>query len=131
MVRAVLFLIVGVLVFVARVPTALRLLNPQYGAMGATGAIALLAADGVTPRTPWCGSHRARRNVMIPLTRNVVAVVAMARAMLTLVRSNGAFGRAVALFLTQLLLNAGIAAHYLVTHYGVKRVPWFGGGALR
>jgi O-antigen/teichoic acid export membrane protein len=115
MVRAVLISIVGGLGLAALAPTALRLLNPAYGAMGAFGVIAVLAAASVPACVyrVWSALQRARRNMVIPLTLNATSVIVLIAGMPALAHSHGALGGAITVLLATLTLNGGILVHYV------------------
>src|SRR4051794_8847654 len=65
MIGVMLLSTLGAIPLVALAPTALRLLNPEYGAMDATEVIAALAAGTVVRYVyvVWAGLQRARRNM--------------------------------------------------------------------
>jgi O-antigen/teichoic acid export membrane protein len=116
MIRAILFSSVGAAVLIVVTPTALGLLNPEYGALGATGVIAALALGSVTRciYMVWSGLQKARRNMKAPLALNAVAAIVLLATMPVVVPTHGALGGAVVLIVTQLVLIAGIIVHYLV-----------------
>jgi O-antigen/teichoic acid export membrane protein len=117
MIRAIALSSAGALVLIAVVPTALRLLNPEYGALGATGVIAALAAGSVVRciYMVWVGLQKARRNMTSPLVLNAITGVVLMAAMAVLVPERGAWGGAIALLFAQVVLVAGIIIHYGVT----------------
>ena len=114
MVRVVLLSTVGGLLLVALAPIGLRLLNPQYGEMGATAVIAVLAAGTVLRCVymVWAGLQRARRNMKAPLVLNVASALVLLVFLPTLCSRHGALGGALALLLAQLALAVGIAVHF-------------------
>jgi O-antigen/teichoic acid export membrane protein len=122
MVRAIALSSAGAVVLIAVAPTALRLLNPQYGALGATSVIAALAAGSVIRCVymVWAGLQKARRNMKTPLILNAIAAVVMMIAMPLLVPTGGAWGGALALLFAQAILVAGILVHYSVTRRRTK-----------
>jgi O-antigen/teichoic acid export membrane protein len=115
MVRAVLISVVGGLGLVAFAPTALRLLNPEYGALGAFRVIAVLAAASVPGCVyrVWSALQRARRNMVIPLALNAISVIVLVVCMPTLARDHGAYGGAIAVLLATSSINGGILVHYM------------------
>ena len=117
MIRAIALSSAGAVVLIAVAPTALRLLNPEYGALGATPVIAALAAGSVVRciYMVWSGLLRARRNMTTPLVMNAITGVVLMTALPLLVPSRGAWGGAIALLFAQVVLVAGIIVHYGVT----------------
>ena len=117
MIRAIALSSAGAVVLIAVAPTALRLLNPEYGALGATPVIAALAAGSVVRciYMVWAGLLRARRNMTTPLVMNAITGVVLMTALPILVPSRGAWGGAIALLFAQVVLVAGIIVHYGVT----------------
>lgn len=127
MVKVVVLSTVGGLLLVLLAPVGLRLLNPQYGAMGATGVIGVLALGTVLRciYMVWAGLQRARRNMTAPLVLNVASTVVLLAFMPGLCARYGALGGAFALLLAQLALAAGIAVHFQINRRrkgGVRRV---------
>jgi O-antigen/teichoic acid export membrane protein len=125
MIRVVLLSTLGAIPLVALAPTALRLLRPEYGAMGATGVIAALAAGTVVRcvYVVWSGLQRARRNMAMPLILNVISAVVLLATMPFFARNHGAFGGALALLLTQAVLITGITVHFVATRWTAERGP--------
>jgi O-antigen/teichoic acid export membrane protein len=125
MIRVVLLSTLGAIPLVALAPTALRLLRPEYGAMGATGVIAALAAGTVVRcvYVVWSGLQRARRNMAMPLILNVISAVVLLATMPFFARNHGAFGGALALLLTQAVLITGITVHFVATRWTSERGP--------
>jgi O-antigen/teichoic acid export membrane protein len=123
MLRAMLLCGAGVVPFVVLAPTALRLLNPEYGEMDATGVIALMAAGTVIrcAYMVWAALQRARRNMRTPLILNFISAIVLLVAMPVFTPSGGAFGGAKALMLTQLVLTGGIAIHFVATRRTLGR----------
>jgi O-antigen/teichoic acid export membrane protein len=119
MIRAILFSSVGAAVLILVTPAALRLLNPEYGALGATGVIAALAIGSVTRciYMVWSGLQKARRNMKAPLALNAIAAVVLLATMPVIVPTRGALGGAIVLIMAQLVLIAGIILHYLVARH--------------
>ncbi len=115
MIRAILLSSIGAAVLIVATPTALRLLNPEYGVLGATGVITALALGSVTRciYMVWSGLQKARRNMAAPLTLNTIAAVVLLTAMPVVVPTHGALGGAMVLIVTQLVLIAGIVVHHL------------------
>jgi O-antigen/teichoic acid export membrane protein len=114
MIRAVLISVVGGIALIAVAPTALRLLNPEYGPLGAFGVITVLtiaSVPGCVYRV-WSALQRARRNMVIPLVLNATSVVVLIAGMPALARSHGAFGGALTVLLATSTLNLGIVLHY-------------------
>jgi len=122
MIRAIALSAAGAVVLSAVAPTALRLLNPEYGALGATPVIAALAAGSVVRciYMVWAGLLRARRNMTTPLVMNAITGVVLMTALPILVPSRGAWGGAIALLFAQVVLVAGIIIHYGVTRRRAK-----------
>ena len=122
MIRAIALSSAGAVVLIAVAPTALRLLNPEYGALGATPVIAALAAGSVVRciYMVWAGLLRARRNMTTPLVMNAITGVVLMTALPILVPSRGAWGGAIALLFAQVVLVAGIIIHYGVTRRRAK-----------
>jgi O-antigen/teichoic acid export membrane protein len=117
MVRIVFLAGIGSAVIIAVAPIGLRLLNPQYGAMGATHVIAVLAVGAVLRCTyqVWSGLQRARRRMAAPLVVNVIAATTLLATMPGLCASYGALGGAVALMLASLAMTLGIVVHFEVS----------------
>jgi O-antigen/teichoic acid export membrane protein len=117
LIRIVLVAGIGSVVIIAVAPTGLRLLNPQYGAMGAAHVIAVLAAGAVLRCTyrVWSGLQRARRRMTAPLVLNVIATTVLLATMPGLCHTYGALGGAVALLLASLAMTLGIVVHFEVS----------------
>jgi O-antigen/teichoic acid export membrane protein len=117
MIRVVLLSTVGAIPLIALGPTALRLLHPEYGSMGARAVIAALAAGTVVRcvYVVWAGLQRARRNMRAPLILNSISAVALLASMPFFARAHGAFGGALALLVTQAILTVGMAIHFFAT----------------
>lgn len=107
---------VAVLLAVAA-PIALTLLNPAYGAMGASGVIALLCAGSVVRvlYMVWAAMQLARRNMKALLILNVVTAALFFALVPVMAAGHGAIGGAFALLVAQSVLSAGAVAHIIVT----------------
>jgi O-antigen/teichoic acid export membrane protein len=123
LIRAVALAAVGAALLIAVAPFGLRLLNSQYGAMGATGVIATLAVAAIFHciYLVWTGLQRSRRNMKTPLIFDAVAAAVLVATMPTLCREHGALGGAWAVLLAQLALTVGITVHFLTT---TRRQRW-------
>lgn len=119
MIRIVLLTTIGAAVIIAVAPIGLRLLNPEYGALGATYVIAVLAVGGVLRCTyqVWCGLQRARRKMTAPLVLNVTTAIVLLATMPGLCGAYGALGGAVALLLASLAMTLGIVVHFEVSRH--------------
>lgn len=117
LIRAVALAAVGAAVLIAVAPLGLRLLNPQYGAMGATGVIAALSVAAIfhCVYLVWAALQRSRRNMKTPLVFDGIAAAVLVATMPFLCREHGALGGAWAVLLAQLALTVGIAVHFLAT----------------
>lgn len=107
---------VAVLIAVSA-PIALTLLNPEYGAMGASGVIALLCAGSIVRvlYMVWAAMQLARRNMKVLLALNVITASLFFALVPAMAGSHGAIGGAFALLVAQSVLSAGAAAHIIVT----------------
>lgn len=107
---------VAVLIAVSA-PIALTLLNPEYGAMGAFGVIALLCAGSVVRvlYMVWAAMQLARRNMKPLLALNVVTASLFFALIPAMAGTHGAIGGAFALLAAQSVLSSGAAAHILVS----------------
>lgn len=116
--RTVAFTVTGAVVMIGLAPTALRLLDPAYGAMGATSVIATLCAVCVvrTVYTVWSGLQRARRNIKAPLQFNLVFAIAVPALLFEFCPEHGALGGGVAVLLAQSALSGAAAAHLIVNY---------------
>ena len=113
----------------ALAPIALRLLNPQYGAMGANWVIAVLCVGSVirTGYTVWAAVQLVRRNMMTVLAVNFVSGVLLLAANPGLSAAHGAVGGAFAMLLAQSVLSAGALTHFIVTRHARKdKAIWLG-----
>jgi O-antigen/teichoic acid export membrane protein len=116
--RTVALTVTGAVVLIALAPTALRFLDPAYGALGATSVIAILCAVCMvrTVYTVWSGLQRARRNIKVPLRFNLVFAIAVPALLFALCPGRGALGGGIALLLAQTALSGAAAAHLIVSH---------------
>lgn len=123
MIRAVLLSSAGACLLIAAAPIALKFLNPEYEALGATSVIAALAIGSITRciYMVWSGLQKARRNMKAPLIINFGSGIVLMSAMPVVVPTHGAFGGAMVLILVQLFLTAGICVHYLFARWGRAR----------
>jgi O-antigen/teichoic acid export membrane protein len=115
LVKAVLVSLVGAIMLIAAGPAVLRLLNAEYGNLGANAVIATLAVGTICRLVyqVWSGLQRARRSMRAPLILNIVSAVALLGFMPVLCNERGALGGALALLLAQLTMLAGIGIHFL------------------
>ncbi|SHV61106.1 AMP-dependent synthetase and ligase [Mycobacteroides abscessus subsp. abscessus] len=115
LVKAVFVSVIGAAVLIAVGPTVLRLLNAQYGSMGATAVVATLAVGTICRLVyqVWAGLQRARRRMRAPLLFNIVSAGVLLVSMPLLCNWRGALGGAQALLLAQLALSLGMGLHYL------------------
>lgn len=106
----------GVVVLIAVVPTALRILNPQYGQMGAFAVIVVLCASTLArvPYLVWAAWQQSRRSLRMPLIFNVFTAALMLAILPVLCREYGALGGAVALLVHQVALTVAAGAQFLV-----------------
>lgn len=116
--RTVALSVAGAVLVIALVPTALRILDPAYGALGANSVIATMCAVCVvrTVYTVWSGLQRARRNIKVPLRFNLVFAIAVPTLLFALCPARGALGGAFAILLAQSALSAAAVAHLIVNH---------------
>jgi O-antigen/teichoic acid export membrane protein len=116
--RALALTLAGAVVMIALVPHALRLLDPAYGALGATSVIAVLCAVCVVRPvyTVWAGLQRARRNIKMPLRFNLVFAIAVPALMFAWCPGHGALGGGTAILLAQSALSGAAAAQLIVNH---------------
>jgi O-antigen/teichoic acid export membrane protein len=112
----------GAVLIAALAPIALRLLNPQYGAMGGTWVIAVLCIGSVIRKgyTVWSAIQLIHRNMMTVLAVNVVSGVLLLAVLPGLSAAHGAVGSAFAMLLAQSVLSAGALTHFIVTHRARK-----------
>jgi O-antigen/teichoic acid export membrane protein len=117
LIRAATLATVGGILIVALAPFGLRLLNSEYGEMGATRVIALLAAGYVirTGFVVWSALQSSRRKLNVPLLLNFIAAAFVLCTVPGLCHWLGASGGALALMLANCVLTAGAAIHFLVT----------------
>lgn len=109
---------VGAVLITATAPVALRLLNKEYGEMGATAVIAVLSA-GCVARTVyivWAALQRARRQMAWLLVMNLTTCVLLLAVIPVLSDRHGALGGAFALLVAQSVLSLGAAGHFVITH---------------
>lgn len=116
--RTVALSVAGAALVIALVPTALRILDPAYGALGATSVIATMCAVCVvrTVYTVWSGLQRARRNIKVPLRFNLVFAIAVPTLLFALCPAHGALGGGFAILLAQSALSAAAVTHLIVNH---------------
>jgi O-antigen/teichoic acid export membrane protein len=132
LIKTVLLTVAGALFLIILVPPALRLLDPAYGALGATDVVQVLCALCVvrTVYTVWAALQRSRRNIAAPLRFNVAFAVILPVLVVTLCRPYGALGGASALLLAQAALSGAAGIHLLIIHRrggeGVRRVSGSG-----
>ncbi|MCV7152503.1 lipopolysaccharide biosynthesis protein [Mycolicibacterium pyrenivorans] len=122
LVKAFWLALAGSVVIVCAAPTVLRMLNPQYGELGATGVIAVLCVGSVirTVYMVWAALQRSRRTMRALLLLNLCASVTLLATLPTLTDRQGAFGAALALLLAQTVLSVGATAHFVYTRARVK-----------
>jgi O-antigen/teichoic acid export membrane protein len=96
-------------------PILLRLLNAEYGSLGATAVIAILCAASVVrvPFSIWAALQRSRRNLRPSLIVTSVAAVVVSTALPLLAHAYGARGGALGLLAAYLVLLGGAATHIL------------------
>jgi len=119
----------GAVLIAALAPTVLRLLNPQYGTMGASWVIAVLCIGSVIRigYAVWSSIQLVRRNMMTVLALNLVSGVLLLAVMPGLSAAHGALGSAFAMLLAQSVLSAGALTHFIITHYARKeKAIWLG-----
>lgn len=120
MIRALLLVVVGGGVLVALAPTGLKILNPEYGSLGATSIIAVLSGGSVlrTAYNVWSALQRSRRKMVAQLLLNAASATILLAIMPLLCKSHGALGGAISLILAESFLVAGIACHYVINRCG-------------
>jgi glycosyltransferase involved in cell wall biosynthesis/O-antigen/teichoic acid export membrane protein len=116
LIRAAALVTAVALLIAVAAPIALTLLNPEYGAMGASGVIALMCAGSVVRvlYMVWAAMQLARRNMKALLALNVVTAALFFALIPAMAGSRGALGGAFALLVAQSVLSAGAAAHIIV-----------------
>lgn len=112
----------GAVLITAVAPVVLRLLNKQYGEMGATAVIALLGAGAVirTGYIVWAALQRARRQMAWLLVMNFISCGLLLAIIPALSDRHGAVGGAIALLVAQSVLSLGAAAHFVATRHRRK-----------
>jgi O-antigen/teichoic acid export membrane protein len=120
MIRALLLVVVGGGVLVTLAPMVLKIINPEYGSLGATSIIAVLAAGSVlrTAYNVWSALQRSRRKMVAQLFLNAASATILLVAMPLLCGRHGALGGAISLILAESFLVAGIAGHYVINRRG-------------
>jgi O-antigen/teichoic acid export membrane protein len=116
--RTVALSVTGAALMIALAPTALRILDPVYGELGATSVIATMCAVCVvrTVYTVWSGLQRARRNIKVPLRFNLAFAIAVPTLLFGLCPAHGAVGGAFGILLAQSALSLAAATHLIVNH---------------
>jgi O-antigen/teichoic acid export membrane protein len=117
LVRAGAVTILGTAGLVAVAPTALRILNPQYGELGAFAVISVLCAATVirAPYIVWSALQQSRRALRLPLMFNAVTAALLLIVMPSLCDTFGAVGGALAVLVHQAALTAAAGVHQLLT----------------
>jgi O-antigen/teichoic acid export membrane protein len=117
LISAAALIVAGAAIIVAVVPVAFRLLNPQYGEMGATGVVAVLCLGSIirVVYIVWSGLQRSRRKMKMLLTLNVITGPMIVALIPGLCGEYGALGGAVAVLIAQMVLSAGAVIHFLST----------------
>lgn len=112
----------GAVLITAVAPVVLRLLNQQYGEMGATAVIAVLSAGSVvrTVYIVWAALQRSRRQMGWLLVMNLVTCGLLLAIIPTLSDQHGALGGAFALLVAQSVLSLGAVAHFIVSRHRRK-----------
>jgi O-antigen/teichoic acid export membrane protein len=115
--RAAALTIVGTVALIALVPTALRMLNPAYGEMGALPTIVILCAATVSrvAYIVWAALQQSRRKLRMPLIFNVLAAVLLFAIMPSLCHAYGAVGGASAVLIHQVVLSVLAGVHLLIS----------------
>lgn len=122
LIRVVVFGLVGGALVTLVAPPVLTYLNADYGEMGATAVIAVLAGSTVFRLVyqVWAGLQRARRRMAIPLALSGVSACVLLVALPGLSSAHGALGGAIALLLAQLALAVGIVVHFVANRFRVS-----------
>lgn len=109
--------IVGTLGLIAVLPIALRVLNSEYGRLGALPVVAVLCAATVirAPYIVWAAVQQSRRNLRMPLLFSSVTAVLLLAVMPALCDAFGAVGGALAVLIHQVGLTVGAGAHHLLS----------------
>jgi O-antigen/teichoic acid export membrane protein len=112
----------GAVLITAVAPVALRLLNQQYGDMGATTVIAVLSAGSVvrTVYIVWAALQRSRRQMGWLLAMNLITCALLLAVIPTLADRHGALGGAFALLVAQSVLSLGAGAHFIASRHRRK-----------
>jgi O-antigen/teichoic acid export membrane protein len=120
MIRALLLVVVGGGVLVTLAPLILKIINPEYGSLGATSIIAVLSGGSVlrTAYNVWSALQRSRRRMAAQLLLNALSATVLLAIMPLLCKSHGALGGAISLILAESFLVAGIACHYAINRCG-------------
>jgi len=123
MIRALLLVVVGGGVLVTLAPLILKIINPEYGSLGATSIIAVLSGGSIlrTAYNVWSALQRSRRKMVAQLLLNVSSAIILLAAMPFLCGSHGALGGAISLILAESFLVAGVAGHYVINR---RRWGW-------
>jgi hypothetical protein len=118
LIRAAALTLVGTAGVIAVVPTALRMLNPEYGFRDTLAVVAVLCA-GTLCRVGyivWAALQQARRNLRMPLIFNAVTAVLMLAVMPGLCDAYGAVGGALAVLIHQITLSAFAGVHFVIAN---------------
>lgn len=125
LIRGLLLISVGGVLITAAAPLALRLLDAQYGSMGATAVIGALCAGSFirVVYVVWSAVQRARRKMKALLTLNFISASAFVLIMPVMCHTYGAFGGALAVLVGQLLLSGGATVHFALQNRRIIAMP--------
>jgi O-antigen/teichoic acid export membrane protein len=125
LIKTALLATVGAVLITVVAPVALRLLNKQYGEMGATAVIAVLSAGSVvrTVYIVWAALQRARRQMTWLLVMNFVTCALLLAVIPTMSDRHGALGGAIALLVAQSVLSLGAVVHFVISRHRPQGGP--------
>lgn len=123
LIKSVLIASVCGILLTALAPVVLRLLNREYGTMGATAVIAVLCVGSLirTVYLVWSAMQRVHRKLTTLLVFNFISAALFVAIMPSLCHAHGALGGAIAVLIGQTVLSAAAAIHFAIVSRRSRR----------